>query len=89
MWLSSDLCLVILTWKAAYAADILCIVVLGLSKITTSMFYEVLFSQVRRLLIQAVLGGVIVWTLVAIILLAVRCSHDPWNDISAQCKGLV
>ncbi|GFF40981.1 hypothetical protein IFM58399_06109 [Aspergillus lentulus] len=75
--------------RAAYAADILCIIALGLSKITTSMFYEVLFSQVRRLLIRAVLGGVIVWTLVAIILLAVRCSHDPWNDISAQCKGLL
>jgi hypothetical protein len=81
--------IVILTGKAAYAADILAITVLGLSKLAICMFYEVLFWQVQSLLIRGALGGVVVWTLASIILLAVRCSRDPWNDISAQCKGLV
>ncbi|KAJ5819521.1 hypothetical protein N7474_005112 [Penicillium riverlandense] len=76
--------------KAGYAADILSILVLGFSKITTCVFYDTLFSHMQRRFIRMILGGMIIWTLLAIILLAIRCSHDPWYDISAaQCDSLL
>lgn len=41
-------------------------------------------------LIRSILGVMIIWTIVSVILLAVRCSDKPWYDISAaQCTTLV
>ncbi|KAL4865339.1 hypothetical protein BDV12DRAFT_211107 [Aspergillus spectabilis] len=74
--------------KLGYSGDILSIVALGLSKASTCLFYEALFSQVQRRLIRGILAATMIWTLLSIFLLAFRCSDDPWYDITAQCGGL-
>lgn len=75
--------------KTGYAADILSVVALGLSKIATCLFYEALFSQLQRRIIRALLATVIIWTLLSIFLVAIRCSSHPWRDITEQCSSLV
>lgn len=76
--------------KLGYAADIFGVITLGLSKVTTCLFYEGLFSQVQRRFIRSILLSVIVWIVVSVLLLAIRCTSMPWNDIdTAQCSGLV
>jgi hypothetical protein len=78
------------TAKIGYAAELLAIVVLGLSKITTCVFYGTLFSQMQHRSSRIAFGGMIIWMVMAMLLLAIRCSHDPWYDISAnQCGSLV
>ncbi|KAJ5377157.1 uncharacterized protein N7496_004566 [Penicillium cataractarum] len=73
----------------AYAAEVLSVLVLGFSKITSSLFYETLFSQMNLRLIRGILAIMIAWTVMSVILLAVRCSDKPWYDISdAQCSSL-
>ncbi|KAJ5951284.1 uncharacterized protein N7479_009697 [Penicillium vulpinum] len=75
--------------KIVYAADIFSIVVLGLSKMTSCMFYEGLFSQVQRRIPYVILRVMIVWTIISVLLLGIRCSSKPWSDISAaECSGL-
>ncbi|KAF7161334.1 hypothetical protein CNMCM5623_006948 [Aspergillus felis] len=74
--------------KMGYASDILFVVTLGLSKITTAVFYMTLFKQKLRTVIRGLLAGGGVWAILSVILLAVRCSHRPWLDIDAQCGGL-
>ncbi|KAL4988805.1 hypothetical protein BDW68DRAFT_176474 [Aspergillus falconensis] len=74
--------------KAGYAADILSIVALGFSKISTCLFYEALFSQLPRRIIRTILAATIIWTVAAVFLVAIRCRDDPWYDISARCGGL-
>ncbi|KAJ5153513.1 uncharacterized protein N7482_009991 [Penicillium canariense] len=76
--------------QTVYAADLLSILVLGCSKITSSLFYETLFSQMRLQLIRGILGVTIAWTILSVSILAVRCSDTPWYDISAaECSGLL
>lgn len=76
--------------KAGYAAEILSIFVLGFSKVSTCLFYEGLFSQTQLRLSRSILFAVIIWMIMSVILLAVRCTHDPWTDISAaRCGSLV
>ncbi|OGE58191.1 hypothetical protein PENARI_c001G12544 [Penicillium arizonense] len=76
--------------KIGYAAEILAIVVLGLSKITTCIFYGTLFSQMQHRSNRIAFAGMIIWMVMAMLLLAIRCSHDPWYDISAnQCGSLL
>lgn len=72
-----------------YASDILFIVTLGLSKITTTVFYMTLFKQKLHAVIRGLLVGGGIWVILSVILVAVRCSHRPWLDIDAQCSGLV
>ncbi|KAJ5436514.1 hypothetical protein N7445_007399 [Penicillium cf. griseofulvum] len=77
-------------FKTGYAAEILSIFVLGGSKISTCLFYDTLFSQIQKLFIRANLVGMVAWTVLSVVLLAVRCSHNPWTDISAaQCSSLL
>ncbi|KAJ6020726.1 hypothetical protein N7540_006230 [Penicillium herquei] len=77
-------------FKAAYTADILSILVLGLSKVTACVFYDKLFSPVvRRWYIGSILGAIIIWILLGIFLVSIRCSKRPWYDISkSECSGL-
>ncbi|KAL4799611.1 hypothetical protein BDV19DRAFT_261774 [Aspergillus venezuelensis] len=76
--------------KAGYAADILSIVALGLSKISTSLFYGSLFSQLKRWVIQTIFASALIWTTLSIFLVSIRCSSDPWYDItSSRCDGLL
>lgn len=76
--------------KAGYAAEILSILVLGVSKVSTCLFYEGLFSQTQLRLSRSILFGVIIWMIMSVILLAVRCTDNPWADISdARCGSLV
>ncbi|KAL2865236.1 uncharacterized protein BJX67DRAFT_373319 [Aspergillus lucknowensis] len=74
--------------KIGYAADIQSIVTLGLSKIVTCVFYEGLFYQMQRRFIRAILAITVIWTILSVLLLAIRCDRHPWTDISAQCGGL-
>ncbi|CAG7993870.1 unnamed protein product [Penicillium salamii] len=76
--------------KAGYAAEIISILVLGLSKVSTCLFYEALFSQTQRYMARIILIAVIIWMIMSTLLLAVRCTPSPWADISeAQCSSLV
>ncbi|KAF7122266.1 hypothetical protein CNMCM5793_000223 [Aspergillus hiratsukae] len=74
--------------KMGYASDILFVVTLGLSKITTAVFYMTLFKQKLRAVIRGLLIGGGIWAILSVILLAVGCSHRPWLDIDAKCSGL-
>lgn len=75
--------------KAGYAAEIISILVLGLSKVSTCLFYEALFSKTQRHFARAILVTVVIWMTMSIVLLAVRCTRNPWADISeAQCSSL-
>ncbi|KAL4767548.1 hypothetical protein BDW60DRAFT_211813 [Aspergillus nidulans var. acristatus] len=74
--------------KAGYAADLLFIVALGSSKISTCLFYEALFSQLPRRVIRTILAATIIWTVIALFLVAIRCRDGPWHDISARCGSL-
>ncbi|KAJ5336943.1 uncharacterized protein N7506_004965 [Penicillium brevicompactum] len=77
------------TSKAGYAAEIISILVLGLSKVSTCLFYEALFSKTQRHFARAILVTVVIWMTISIVLLAVRCTRNPWADISeAQCSSL-
>ncbi|KAJ6010407.1 hypothetical protein N7451_001819 [Penicillium sp. IBT 35674x] len=79
-----------LTGHLGYAADIFAVITLGLSKVTTCLFYEGLFSQIQRRFIRSILLSVIIWTVLSVLLFAIRCSSKPWNDIdTAQCSGLL
>lgn len=78
-----------LEFKAGYAADLLFIVALGFSKISTCLFYEALFSQLPRRIIRTILAATITWIVIALFLVAIRCRDDPWHDISARCGSLV
>lgn len=84
------LCTALTTGQTTYAADILGLLVLGLSKITSSLFYETLFSQLHLRLIRSTLISMVLWTILSVILVGVRCSDQPWFDIGAsQCSSLV
>ncbi|KAJ5623662.1 hypothetical protein N7490_012267 [Penicillium lividum] len=75
--------------KIVYAADIFSIIVLGLSKMTTCMFYEGLFSQIQRRLSHVILLVMVAWTIISTLLLGIRCSSNPWSEISiTECSGL-
>ncbi|CEL06952.1 hypothetical protein ASPCAL10119 [Aspergillus calidoustus] len=75
--------------KTGYAADILSIATLALSKIVTCIFYESLFYQMQRRFIRSILILTVTWTIMSILLLAIRCDARPWTDISSeQCSGL-
>ncbi|KAL2802763.1 hypothetical protein BJX63DRAFT_440614 [Aspergillus granulosus] len=75
-------------FKTAYVADILSILTLACSKIGTCIFYEALFYQIQRRFIRSILIVTITWTIMSILLLAIRCNSQPWTDISSQCSGL-
>ncbi|KAJ5475681.1 hypothetical protein N7539_007968 [Penicillium diatomitis] len=75
--------------KTAYVGDLLAILALGLSKVTSCIFYETLFSQLQLHLIRGVLVAMLLWTVLSIVLVGVRCSDQPWLDLSAsQCGSL-
>jgi hypothetical protein len=79
-----------LPFQTGYAADILSIATLALSKIVTCIFYESLFYQMQRRFIRSILILTVTWTIMSILLLAIRCDARPWTDISSeQCSGLV
>ncbi|KAJ5093408.1 hypothetical protein N7456_009269 [Penicillium angulare] len=75
--------------KIIYSAEILSILVLGLSKSTVCIFYEALFSHMQRRFIRTLLLGTIAWTLLSVFLVAIRCTSSPWNEISdSTCSSL-
>ncbi|KAF7591833.1 hypothetical protein BBP40_001030 [Aspergillus hancockii] len=67
--------------KNAYGSDLLYVVVLGLSKGCTVLLYRHFSSRVFHWMTSGMLSATIIWTLVALLLLAIRCSHSPWEDI--------
>ncbi|PYH97341.1 hypothetical protein BO71DRAFT_140371 [Aspergillus ellipticus CBS 707.79] len=74
--------------KAGYAADLLYILGLGLSKTCTTVFYQNLSLQRTRWLINLLLSACAIWTVVGMLLLGIRCSNHPWRDINHDCRGL-
>ncbi|OOF91938.1 hypothetical protein ASPCADRAFT_133990 [Aspergillus carbonarius ITEM 5010] len=75
--------------KTAYASDLLYITILGFSKCCTSVFYEHLSTLTSRWITRGLLGLSIVWTFISILLVAIRCSHHPWEDINHVCGSLL
>ncbi|PYH78868.1 hypothetical protein BO82DRAFT_316641, partial [Aspergillus uvarum CBS 121591] len=75
--------------KSAYASDLLYIIVLGLSKCCTSLLYQHLTTHAARWIPRSLLGLSIIWTIVSVILVAIRCSRtQPWIDINDKCSSL-
>ncbi|RAH67871.1 uncharacterized protein BO66DRAFT_141354 [Aspergillus aculeatinus CBS 121060] len=75
--------------KAGYAADLLYVLILGLSKICTMLFYQNLSLPRTKWMIKSILVACTLWTLLAMLLLAIRCSSNPWVDIDHECPGLL
>ncbi|OOF93883.1 hypothetical protein ASPCADRAFT_7374 [Aspergillus carbonarius ITEM 5010] len=73
--------------KVGYATDLFYVLVLGLSKVGTMLFYQNLSLERTKWMINVVLSACAVWTIVAILLLAIRCSDHPWSDIDKECSG--
>ncbi|KAJ5780248.1 hypothetical protein N7457_005408 [Penicillium paradoxum] len=75
--------------KIVYTGDIFSIIVLGLSKITACIFYEGLFSQIHHRISYVMLLVMVAWTVLSVLLLGIRCSSNPWSEISAaECSAL-
>ncbi|GKZ32877.1 hypothetical protein AbraIFM66950_002563 [Aspergillus brasiliensis] len=74
--------------KAGYAADLFYVLIIGLSKIGTMLFYQNLSLQRTRWTVHVIICSCGLWAMVAIILLAIRCSRHPWTDIDEACGGL-
>ncbi|KAJ5625293.1 hypothetical protein N7510_001602 [Penicillium lagena] len=74
--------------KAVYSADILYVATLALSKVSTSLFYRTITTRSSQWIIHGILGTVGLWALIAIIMLAIRCSSHPWQDINQECPTL-
>lgn len=76
--------------QSAYASDLLYLIVLGLSKCCTSLLYQHLTTHAARWIPRSLLGVSIIWTIVSIILIGIRCSRtQPWTDINDKCRSLV
>ncbi|GCB27237.1 hypothetical protein AAWM_10122 [Aspergillus awamori] len=74
--------------KAGYAADLFYVLIIGLSKIGTMLFYQNLSLQRTKWMVNAIIASCGLWTIVAILLLAIRCNSRPWTDIDSACGGL-
>lgn len=70
-------------------SDLIYIIILGLSKCCTSLFYEQLSAFTDRWMTRGLLGLSITWTLIATFLLAIRCGREPWTDINHDCDSIV
>ncbi|KAF5865861.1 hypothetical protein ETB97_001928 [Aspergillus alliaceus] len=75
--------------KAVYVADLFYVLVLGLSKICTMVFYRSLSIRQTLWTNSAILAGCSAWTVLAMGILGARCSEDPWKDIDSRCAGLL
>ncbi|KAJ5801970.1 uncharacterized protein N7503_004420 [Penicillium pulvis] len=71
--------------KVVYAADILYVTILGMSKASTAVFYRTITMRSSQWMIHGLIGVIALWGPVAIILISVRCGNDPWNDIDNHC----
>ncbi|KAE8416059.1 hypothetical protein BDV36DRAFT_310472 [Aspergillus pseudocaelatus] len=75
--------------KTVYVADLLYILVVGLSKICSMVFYRNLSIRRSMRANYAILSAYSVWTVLAITILGARCSESPWEDIDNHCAGLL
>ncbi|UDD57902.1 hypothetical protein AFCA_005375 [Aspergillus flavus] len=75
--------------KTVYVADLFYVLVIGLSKICSMVFYRNL--SIRRFMRtnNVILAACSVWTVLAIAILGARCSKSPWKDIDNHCVGLL
>ncbi|PYH31906.1 uncharacterized protein BO87DRAFT_363732 [Aspergillus neoniger CBS 115656] len=73
--------------KAGYAADLFYVLIIGLSKIGTMLFYQNLSLQRTKWMVNVIISSCGLWAMVAILLLAIRCSNRPWTDIDDACAG--
>jgi hypothetical protein len=75
--------------QAAYSAEILYVTILSSSKASTALFYRTITVRSSLWMSYALLAVILLWTPVAIILVAVRCDRYPWQNIDGQCDVLV
>lgn len=75
--------------QAAYSADILYVMTLMLSKVSTAIFYKTITMRNSQRVLHALLGIIAVSSPAALTLSAVRCSSQPWQDINKECNILV
>lgn len=52
------------------------------------LFYQNLSLQRTKWMINAIISSCGLWTILAILLLAIRCNSRPWTDIDSACGGL-
>lgn len=76
-------------FQAAYSTDILYAAILSSSKASTALFYRTITLRSSLWMSYALLTVTLVCAPITILLLAVRCNHHPWHDISNQCSVLV
>ncbi|OKL55977.1 hypothetical protein UA08_08757 [Talaromyces atroroseus] len=73
-----------------YAADLLYILILGLSRITGMVFFHDIFNLHSSKTIYSSMGISLFGTVASLILGALRCDRRaPWQDISSECNSLL
>ncbi|PIG90275.1 hypothetical protein AARAC_006394 [Aspergillus arachidicola] len=75
--------------KTVYVADLFYVLVIGLSKICSIVFYQNLSIRRSMRTHNVILAACSVWTVLAIAILGARCSESPWKDIDNHCVGLL
>ncbi|KAB8217547.1 hypothetical protein BDV33DRAFT_206303 [Aspergillus novoparasiticus] len=75
--------------KTVYVADLFYVLVIGLSKICSLVFYRNLSIRRSMRTNNVILAACSVWTVLAIAILGARCSESPWKDIDNHCVGLL
>jgi hypothetical protein len=79
------------TQQAAYAADILYIITLFFSKISTaSLFLRLTPGRGHSIAIWSTISACVTWAFISILLVAIRCHpQHPWLDSTAPvCSNL-
>ncbi|KAB8268233.1 hypothetical protein BDV30DRAFT_230899 [Aspergillus minisclerotigenes] len=75
--------------KTVYVADLFYVLVIGLSKICSIVFYRNLSIRRSMRTNNVILAACSVWTVLAIAILGASCSKSPWKDIDNHCVGLL
>ncbi|KAE8377710.1 hypothetical protein BDV26DRAFT_292935 [Aspergillus bertholletiae] len=75
--------------KTMYVADLFYVLVIGLSKICSMIFYRNLAIRRSMRINNLILVGCSVWAVFAIVILGARCNNNPWKDIDNRCVGLL
>ncbi|KNG91033.1 hypothetical protein ANOM_000828 [Aspergillus nomiae NRRL 13137] len=75
--------------KTVYVADLFYVLVIGLSKVCSAVFYRNLSIRRSMRANNVILAACSVWTVLTMAVMGARCSKSPWKDIDNHCVGLL
>ncbi|KAJ5592034.1 uncharacterized protein N7459_002403 [Penicillium hispanicum] len=74
--------------KTVYCADLLYVSVMVCSKASTAIFYRTVTLRSFQWMTYALLAVIVLWGPAAVIMLAVRCTSSPWDNVDKKCDIL-